>query len=63
MDRIPVPARDNIKLQDLVVSPEPAEKIEKGLVTWNVELEKGQSSEISVKYTVTYPADKELMFR
>jgi uncharacterized protein (TIGR02231 family) len=63
MDRIPVPARDNIKLQDLAVSPDPAEKIEKGLVTWNVELEKGQSSEITVKYTVTYPADKELIFR
>ncbi len=63
MDRIPVPAQDSIKIQDVAISPEPVEKDEKGFLTWEVKLEKGQSSEISLKYTVSYPSDKELIFR
>lgn len=63
MDRIPVPARDTIKLQDLILTPEPGEKDDKGYLTWEVDLEKGKSREISVKYTITYPSDRELMFR
>jgi len=63
MDRVPVPARDTIKLQDLILSPEPGEKDDKGYLTWEVDLEKGKSREISVKYTITYPSDRELMFR
>ena len=62
-DRIPVPANEAIKVQDVALSPEPAERDEKGFLTWEVKLEKGQSSQISVKYTVTYPSDKELIFR
>ncbi len=60
MDRIPVPAQDSIRVQDVVLSPAPKERDEKGFLTWEVRLEKGQSSEISVRYTVTYPSDKEL---
>lgn len=63
MDRIPVPAQDSIRVQDVVLSPAPKERDEKGFLTWEVRLEKGQSSEISVRYTVTYPSDKELIFR
>lgn len=63
MDRVPVPARETIKVQDLILVPEPSEKDEEGFLTWEVDLEKGKSREISVKYTITYPADKELMFR
>lgn len=63
MDRVPVPARDAIKVQDLILAPEPAEKDAKGFLTWEVDLEKGKSREISVKYTIIYPSDKELMFR
>ncbi|MDT8284590.1 MAG: DUF4139 domain-containing protein [Thermovirgaceae bacterium] len=63
MDRVPVPARDTIKVQDLVLVPGPAEKDDKGFLTWEVDLEKGKSKEISVKYAITYPSDKELMFR
>lgn len=63
MDRVPVPARDTIKVQDLILVPEPSEKDEKGFLTWEVDLEKGKSKEVSVKYTITYPSDKELMFR
>jgi len=62
-DRIPVPANESIKVQDVALSPEPAERDEKGFLTWEVKLEKGQSRQISVKYTVTYPSDKELIFR
>ncbi|HBG14666.1 MAG TPA: hypothetical protein DDW96_05020, partial [Synergistaceae bacterium] len=62
-DRIPVPANEAIKVQDVALSPEPAERDEKGFLTWDVKLEKGQSSQIRVKYTVTYPSDKELIFR
>ncbi|MDO9507935.1 MAG: DUF4139 domain-containing protein [Thermovirgaceae bacterium] len=63
MDRVPVPARDTIKVQGLVLVPEPMEKDDKGFLIWEVDLEKGKSKEISVKYTITYPSDKELMFR
>ncbi len=63
MDRVPVPAQDAIKVQDLILVPEPSEKNDKGFLTWEVDLEKGKSKEISVKYAITYPSDKELMFR
>lgn len=63
IDRVPVPAQDAIKVQDLILAPEPSEKDEKGFLTWELDLEKGKSKEISVKYAITYPPDKELMFR
>ena len=62
-DRVPVAAAEAVKVQDVTISPKPDEKDEKGFLTWEVALGKGQSSQISVKYTVTYPSDKELVFR
>jgi len=62
-DRVPVPANEAIKIQDVTLSPAPAERDEKGFLTWEIALDKGKSSQVSVKYTVTYPSDKELIFR
>jgi len=62
-DRVPVPANEAIKIQDVILYPAPAEREEKGFLTWEIALDKGKSSQVSVKYTVTYPSDKELIFR
>lgn len=62
-DRIPVSVQDKIRVENLEISPEPAEQDDQGLLTWQLELEPGQTGEVTVRYRIAYPGDREITFQ
>jgi hypothetical protein len=59
-DSVPVSKTDRIGVKDVSFSPQPDQKDfadKSGVMQWEMELEPGQSREISISFTVTYPKD------
>jgi len=62
-DRLPVPAKEEIKIEDVSIEPDPAERDDKGILTWRLGMEGGETKRISVMYTVRFKNGKDLIFR
>lgn len=62
-DRLPVPAKEEIRIEDVSIDPEPAEKDDKGILTWRLQMESGGTKRISVMYTIRFQGGKDLIFR
>lgn len=62
-DRLPVPAKEEIKIEDVSTEPDPAEQDDKGILTWRLGMEGGETKRISVMYTVRFKNGKDLIFR
>ncbi|MCK4409812.1 MAG: mucoidy inhibitor MuiA family protein, partial [Candidatus Eisenbacteria sp.] len=55
-DRVPVSTMREVKIEDLEFVPEPTEQTDEGLLTWKLQMEHGESREISIEYVVEYPS-------
>ena len=62
-DRIPVSANTRISVRNIRYAPEPSEKTEDNILTWNINVKPGETFKISVNYTLEFPASESLMFR
>lgn len=62
-DRIPVSVQEKIRIEGIEITPEPAERDDRGLLTWRLELEPGQTGEATVRYRIAYPGDREITFQ
>jgi hypothetical protein len=62
-DRLPVPAKEEIKIEDVSIEPDPAEQDDEGILTWRLGMEGGETKRISVMYTVRFKNGKDLIFR
>lgn len=60
LDQIPVSANKSIKVEAVELSGA-AHDANKGELRWDLRLEPGESVQKTVKYTVTYPKDQELV--
>ncbi|MFW6284123.1 MAG: mucoidy inhibitor MuiA family protein [Desulfosalsimonas sp.] len=59
-DSVPVSKTDRIEVKDVSFSPQPDQKDfadKAGVMQWEMELAPGQSREIAISFTVTYPKD------
>lgn len=56
-DRLPVSQNAKIEVKDVVLTPAPAKKDEKGLLTWTIVLAPQEKKEIVLDYTIEYPKD------
>jgi hypothetical protein len=63
LDRIPTSANEDIKVEDINITPAPEEQDEKGIVKWNLPIKRGDNKKIEVSYIVKFPANKEITFR
>jgi len=63
LDRIPTSANEDIKVEDINITPAPEEKDEKGIINWHLPIKKGGNKKIEASYVVKFPADKEITFR
>jgi hypothetical protein len=57
VDRIPVSAMKDVKVDDVRIVPEPSERGEDGILTWKLRAEPGQRQEIVTEYVIEYPSD------
>lgn len=57
IDRIPVSTMKDVKVDDVVIVPEPDERGEDGLLTWKLQVEPGERQEIVTEYVVEYPSN------
>lgn len=62
-DRLPVPAKEEIRIEDVSIDPVPAEQDDKGILTWRIQMESGGTKRISVMYTIRFQGGKDLIFR
>jgi hypothetical protein len=63
-DRIPVSVQEKIRIEGLEISPEPAERDDReGLLAWPMELAPGQTGQVTVRYRIAYPGDREITFQ
>lgn len=63
IDRIPVSASGQITVANVKFDPAPKEKSDENIITWEISLKPGESANISVSYTLEFPAAESLMFR
>ncbi|GEM_PF-1703112 len=56
-DRVPVSYTKEIKVGDIDLTPPPSERLENGIVTWDLKLIPGSKSRISIAYTIEFPGD------
>jgi len=58
LDSVPVSKTDKIEVKNVKIDPSPAEKNyqdKEGVMLWEVNLAPGDSREIKIQYTLTYP--------
>ncbi len=55
VDQLPVSQNTKIEIKDLILSPEPAKKDDKGFLTWTLTLEPQEKKEILIGFTIEYP--------
>lgn len=63
LDRIPVSAQDKIKVEVLAIDPKPTRTDDKGILSWEMTLAPGETKKLTVRYRLTYPADRAIIFR
>lgn len=63
LERVPVSANESVKVEIKTMDPQPASFDREGLLTWELPLKSGETRKIAVHYTLTYPGDKDLVFR
>jgi len=56
-DRIPYSMDDQIKVQEIVLVPEPEKREQNGIVTWRLDLQPDIEQKIKIGYQVEYPED------
>jgi hypothetical protein len=56
IDRVPVSAMKDVKVDDVEITPTPATRSDDGLLEWQLTLEPGAREELTVQYVVEYPA-------
>ena len=61
-DRLPIPTDDRIKLEVKRIDPEPKERDRENKLTWELELKAGETKDILVEYTLSYPSNEEIQF-
>ena len=62
-DRLPLPADDKIRLEDVKITPAPALRDNENRLTWELKLKPGETGKITVEYTLRYPAEETLIYR
>jgi hypothetical protein len=62
-DRIPISANSKILVKDIKFNPIPSEKTEDNLLTWDIKINPGEESKISVNYTLEFPSTESLIFK
>ena len=62
-DRVPVSAQDKIKIEVLAIDPKPTRQEDRGILAWEMKLAPGETRKLTLKYRLTYPADREIIFR
>jgi len=62
-DRVPVSAQDRIKVEVLAIEPKPTRQDERGILAWEMKLAPGEKKKLAVRYRLTYPADRQIIFR
>lgn len=62
-DRLPVPAKEEIRLEKISMDPGPVEQDDRGILTWRLPIDGGETKRISVMYTIRFQGGKELIFR
>ena len=55
-DRVPVSIMKEIEVGDIDLDPEPDERGEDGIITWNLPMEPGATQTIWIAYTVVFPS-------
>ncbi len=63
LERVPVSANESVKVEIKTMDPQPASSDREGLLSWEIPLKSGEIRKIAVHYTLTYPGDKDLVFR
>ena len=61
LDQLPISQNSRIEVKDVKISPEPAKKDEKGIMTWTFSLAPQEKREILVDFTVEYPKDASII--
>ncbi|MCK4349949.1 MAG: DUF4139 domain-containing protein, partial [Candidatus Krumholzibacteria bacterium] len=56
-DRIPVSSLKDIKIEKIDINPKPDEKQDDGILTWTLEMTRGEKQEIRIAYTISFPGD------
>jgi uncharacterized protein (TIGR02231 family) len=62
-DRLPLPADDKIKMEDVKIVPAPSLQDKENRLFWKLSLKPGETGKISVEYTLRYPGDENLVYR
>lgn len=62
VDRIPTSAQEGVRVENVSISPAPV-KNEEGVLTWEIPVDPGEKGTVVVSWRVTFPRDKELVFR
>jgi uncharacterized protein (TIGR02231 family) len=56
-DRLPVSQNSKIEVRDVSLTPAPAKRDEKGLLTWTIQLQPQEKKEILIDFVIEYPRD------
>ncbi|NLI95171.1 MAG: DUF4139 domain-containing protein, partial [Synergistaceae bacterium] len=62
VDRVPVSAQEKIRIEVLALEPKPSKRDERGILSWDLKLAPGETKKLAVKYRLTYPADRTVIF-
>lgn len=55
LDQLPISQNTKIEIKDLILTPEPAKKDDKGFLFWTLALEPQEKKEILIGFTIEYP--------
>jgi len=55
LDQLPISQNTKIEIKDLILTPEPAKKDDKGILFWTLTLEPQEKKEILIGFTIEYP--------
>lgn len=61
-DRVPVSAMKEIKVNDIDLDPEPAEKGDDGIITWKLPVGPGATQRVRIAYTVIFPSNLPIQY-
>jgi uncharacterized protein (TIGR02231 family) len=56
-DRIPVSTMKEVRIEKVDLEPKPDEKLENGIMTWNLAPEAGGKIEIRIAFTIAFPGE------
>jgi uncharacterized protein (TIGR02231 family) len=56
-DQLPVSRNEKIEVKDVTMTPAPAKKDEKGILTWTLNLAPQEKREIQIDFIIEYPRD------